>query len=64
MKNFSFRKMLFLSMLAMLMVIAAACSSGSSTTEEENPSSGDSEKPAEESKDPIKIGVLASLSGG
>lgn len=64
MKNFSFRKMLFLSILAMLMVIAAACSSGSSTTEEENPSSGDSDKPAEESKDPIKIGVLASLSGG
>lgn len=47
----------------MLMVVAAACSSDSST-KEASPGSDDSNNSSEETKDPIKIGVLASLSGG
>src|SRR5690606_30567938 len=62
-KKISFRKLFLLSLLAMLMVVAAACSSDSST-KEESPGSDDSNNSSEETKDPIKIGVLASLSGG
>ncbi|MFT4414859.1 substrate-binding domain-containing protein [Fredinandcohnia humi] len=55
--------MLFLSFLAMLMIVASACSSDSTGNEEEEP--GDSNtNSGEETKEPIKIGVLASLSGG
>nr|WP_077617202.1 substrate-binding domain-containing protein [Bacillus sinesaloumensis] len=62
MKRISFRKMLFLSLLTMLMVVAAACNSDSSNTKEEG--SPGSDGSSEEKKEPIKIGVLASLSGG
>ncbi len=46
----------------MLMVVAAACNSDSSNTKEEG--SPGSDGSSEEKKEPIKIGVLASLSGG
>ncbi|MFS0864156.1 substrate-binding domain-containing protein [Fredinandcohnia sp. 179-A 10B2 NHS] len=56
-------RMLFMSLLAMLMVVASACSSDSTgTKEEDNGNKGNDS--GEEAKDPIKIGVLASLSGG
>lgn len=46
----------------MLMVVAAACNSDSSNTKEEGSLGSDGS--SEEKKEPIKIGVLASLSGG
>ncbi len=50
------RSIVFASFLAVLMVFTSACSS--------NKTSSDSDKGSEETKQPIKIGVLASLSGG
>lgn len=48
--------MIFASFLAVLMVFTSACSS--------NKTSSDSDKGGGEKKEPIKIGVLASLTGG
>lgn len=47
----------------MLMVVASACSSDSTGTKEEDTGNKGNDS-GEEAKDPIKIGVLASLSGG
>ncbi|MEH7122572.1 substrate-binding domain-containing protein [Bacillus sp. JJ1773] len=60
-KKKSFGKVLFLFMLTVLMVFTSACNSESASNKENNP--GSSNTSDEVKKDPIKIGVLASLSG-
>ncbi|KAB2336327.1 ABC transporter substrate-binding protein [Cytobacillus depressus] len=71
-KKNSFSHVLFLFMLAVLMVFTSACSSNSTGKNEENTESTNnagtsnsegSSNSSDDKKDPIKIGVLASLSG-
>jgi branched-chain amino acid transport system substrate-binding protein len=73
MRNMSLKKLLSLSMLLLLLVFAAACGSDEDTTGDNSEDPGTEEQGTDtpsddgedegEKKDPIKIGVLASLSG-
>jgi branched-chain amino acid transport system substrate-binding protein len=57
------RKMLFIQLLAFLMIFASACSSSSEKTSEE-PKGNEETQEEEKNTEPIKIGLLASQTGG